>query len=92
MVLLNKEHHNRVRGLGKQRTWTNTWSTTAASQSSGFQNEVKTNFEKMQEHMIALQQHGASLKEQLLPKDMGASVRDSYEGCPYTLDGVGEHV
>ena len=46
-VLPNKEHPGRVRGLGKNQTWTNTWATTGTSKSKGFQNEVKTNFEKM---------------------------------------------
>ena len=62
-ILPNKEHPSRVRGLGKHRTWTNIWSTTGASQSKGFQNEVKTNFKKMQEQMITLQRHVESLKD-----------------------------
>ena len=92
MVLTNKEHPGRVRGFGKHCTWTNTWSIPGASQSRGFQNEVKTNFEKMQEQMIALQQHMQSLEEQLLRKDTGGSARGSCEGRPYTLGGVEEHV
>ena len=47
IILPNKEHLGRFQGLGKHRTWTNTWSTAGTSQSKGFQNEVKVNFEKM---------------------------------------------
>ena len=74
-VLSNKEHLGRVRDLGKNHTWTNTWgSTDGTSKSKGFQNEVKTNFGMMQKQMIALQRHVQSLEEQLLRKDAGTSA------------------
>ena len=92
-VLPNKEHLSRVRGLGKNHTWTNTWATPGTSKSKGFQNEVKTNFEKMQEQMLAMQRQVEFLQEQLLRKDTGASARDSCKGRPpYTPSRVEEHV
>ena len=43
--------------------------------------------------MIVVQQHVASLDEQLLQKDTGANARGSCEGRPpYTPGGVEEHV
>ena len=42
--------------------------------------------------MIALQQHVASLKGQLLQKDTSTSPRGSCDGRPYTPGGVKKHV
>ena len=62
MALPNKEHSGRVRGKGKHYNQSNTWS---ASQPRGFAKEVKTNFDKMQEQIIALQWYCESLQEEV---------------------------
>ena len=91
--LPNKEHPGRVRGLGKNHIWTNTQASAGTSKSKGFQNKVKTNFEKMQEQMLAMQRQVKSLQEQLLRKNTSASARDSCKWrSPYTPSRVEEHV
>ena len=90
MDLPNKEHISQVQGMGKHFNCSNTRS--SVSQPRSFTKEVKTNFEKMQEQMTALQRYCKSLQEQMLWKGMGASTKRSCEGHPQTLCGVEEHV
>ena len=52
MALPNKGASVEFGGKGKHFSWSNSWST---SQPRGFAKEMKTNFEKIQEQMTALQ-------------------------------------
>ena len=51
MALPNKEDPGGVLGFGKHHNWSNTWN---ATQPKGFEKQVMTNFEKVQEQMMAL--------------------------------------